>query len=60
MLSATLHYLSLNLGSYFLDMTIVHLPLDIVLSILASPFTIMESEDHLLDFVLHWYTGNHH
>jgi hypothetical protein len=54
-----LHYLSTKLSAYYLEGTLVHLPADLVLALLSSPFTNLDSEDHLFDFIFHWYTGNH-
>jgi hypothetical protein len=52
-----LHYLSTKLSAYYLEGSLVHLPADLVLALLSSPFTNLDSEDHLFDFIFHWYTG---
>jgi len=57
-LTGLLHYLSTKLSAYYLEGSLVHLPADLVLALLSSPFTNLDSEDHLFDFIFHWYTGN--
>ena len=58
MLTGLLHYLSTKLSAYYLEGSLVYLPGDLVLALISSPFTNLDSEDHLFDFILHWYTGN--
>jgi len=57
-LTALLHSLSSKLSAYYLEGSLVSLPADVILSLIQFPYTAMDSEDHMLDFILHWYTGN--